>query len=239
MLSICICDDDTAFLTYFQRILKKCLKELKIEASIRSYTKASQLLFELEDFRQMTDIFFLDVLLQEENGIDVAKEIRKTEDTAQIIFFSMNKEYVFDAFDVMPLQYLLKERLDEAQLKEVLERAESLVEKNRKKQFIYKKGHTLRQMPLNKIKYFEVVNRQIIIHGVEEKEEYYSTMEQVEKEVEHEGFLRVHRSYLINMEKIDRIEEKMVYLFDGTEIPLGAKYVENIKTYFHFLLSKM
>lgn len=239
MVHIWICDDDKEFLEKFIMVIQEVMENLKQEFRIRKYTDAKQLQFELEDTNKPVDIFFLDVLIGEENGINLAQEIRKRKGETPIVFLSMSKEYVFDAFDVMPLKYLLKEKFTTEEVREILKKAVNLMKENEKKMFIYKKGHFLHQFPLKEIHYFEVMNRLITIHGNGICEEFYSTMDQVEKTVENSQFLRVHRSYLINMNQVKRIEDKAILLFDGTEIPIGGKYAENIQKYFKFLLSKI
>lgn len=239
MIHIWICDDDEEFLENFVILLQKAMEQLNQEFRIRKYTDAKQLKFELEDTNRPADIFFLDVLIGEENGIHLAQEIRKRKGEAPIVFLSMNKEYVFDAFDVMPLKYFLKERVTLEEVKKLLEKAVKLIGENEKEMFIYKKGHCLRQIPLKEIHYFEVMNRIVTIHGENICEEFYSTIDQVEKTIENSQFLRIHRSYLINMNQVNRIEGKEILLFDGTEIPIGGKYAESIQKYFKFLLSRI
>ncbi|MSS64201.1 LytR/AlgR family response regulator transcription factor [Velocimicrobium porci] len=239
MISICICDDNIEFLEYFKKMLILAMKELDVEFVVECYTDAKQLLFELDELNKKIDIYFLDILIKEENGIQLAREIRKRSQIEQIIFFSMNKEYVFDCFDVMPLHYLLKEQLTLEDLKEVLNKAISIVNENKKKLFRFKKGHSFFQIPLNEILYFEVMNRVVTIHMKGRNEEFYSTMEQIEEKIDDECFVRVHRSFLVNMNWVDRIERNKVSMFNEEVIPIGAKYSKNVKNYMKLLLEKM
>lgn len=238
MISICICDDNVEFLEYIKKMVTLCMKEIETEFSVECYTDAKQLLFDFDELKKKIDIYFLDILIKEENGIDVAREIRKKSQVEQIIFFSMNKEYVFDCFDVMPLHYMLKEQLSIENLKEVLNKAILIVSENKKKLFRFKKGHTFFQLQLSEILYFEVMNRVVIIHTSEQEQEFYSTMEQIEEKIDDKSFVRVHRSFLVNMNWVDRIERNKVSLFNGEVIPVGAKYLKNVKNYMKLLMEE-
>ena len=76
--------------------------------------------------------------------------------TAQIIFLTVSKEHVFEALDVMPLHYLLKQDVGTGKIETVLLRAVSLAEKSQRQSFTYKFGKTIGSVLLRDIVYFEV-----------------------------------------------------------------------------------
>ena len=99
------------------------------------------------------------------NGIETAARLRAINPTAQIIFLTVSKEHVFEALDVMPLHYLLKQDMRTEKIEKVFLKAVSLAEKGRKEKFTYKFGKTIGSLLLSDIIYFEVKNRISITTG--------------------------------------------------------------------------
>lgn len=127
MLKIAVCDDEPAFVEQISDRIKKYIPD----GIIQCFLSSEDLLLQGELF----DIYFLDIQMEKMNGIETAKKLRELEEESIIVFITGAKEYVFQAFDVAALHYLVKP-VDDAKLQEVLERAKKEIEKkqNRKRQ---------------------------------------------------------------------------------------------------------
>jgi DNA-binding LytR/AlgR family response regulator len=99
-------------------------------------------------------------------------------------------------------------------------------------------GGTTVKLELSKIIYFEVLNRLITVHTADSSIEYYGKMESVENALREKGFVRIHRSYLVNCYYIHKLNRTTVCLANGQELPVGVKYSHAVQQQFSkYLLS--
>ena len=241
MLNVVLCDDNNEFLSYMEDIIKKIAIENEFNINIKTYLSGESVLFDLEESIHDIDIIFIDVLMGDITGIDVAAKMRELESKAQIIFITSTKAHVFDALDFMPLHYLIKEEVNEEIIKKIFMKAINLSKKNKKGIFVYKVGHEKRYKKYEDIIFFEIRNRVVNINCQGNiVEEFYSTMDNLEKQLHYKQFVRIHRSYMINIEKVLSFDGKNVLLRNGIELPVGRKYINTLRDeYADFLLKNM
>lgn len=71
------------------------------------------------------------------------------------------------------------------------------------------------------------------------EEEFYQTMEKLERELQDKNFVRVHRSYLVNLVNIHSLETRQLTCLNGMSVPIGEKYLEQVrKDYSRFILEE-
>lgn len=225
-MKIAICDDDIKNVEYMQNMI---LRQYPL-SNIVNFRDGKSLLRHID--KNTVDIVLLDIKLPEENGIDIAKRIRKKHKDLLIIFITSEKEYVFEAFDVKAFHYLLKPFTDE-KFYEILKKAVAEFEngsQDKKNTIIISKNGIHRKVVINKIIYAEVFNRIVMIHGVSEDIEYYGKLSELESLVG-DSFYRPHRSYLINMKYVEKYDSTHIKLYKG-ETPLAkAKYSDFVKQF--------
>ena len=227
MIHICICDDSDAMRDELCGLIQELCQKHSIAASVSCCSSGEELLFDPDDKNRTTDIFFLDILMKKLNGIETAAKLRAINPTAQIIFLTVSKEHVFEALDVMPLHYLLKQDMRTEKIEKVFLKAVSLAEKGRKEKFTYKFGKTIGSVLLTDIIFFEVKNRIIEIHvKAGPPIEFYGNISD-----------RVHRSYIVNFENVDYLSGKEFVCIDRTVIPIGQKYADSREHYQNYLLN--
>ena len=241
MFNICVCDDNKVFLDSLCRKLEKMAVKNNIEICIHKYTSSTQVMFAIEEICEEIDLFFLDVLIDKMTGVEIAERLRAQGSNAPIVFLTVSKEHVFDALDIMPLHYLIKQEVEDDKIEEILLKAIRMVNNYKSQKFSYKVGHELRCIDIEKIVYFEVQKRIVIIHTLEgEEDRFYSTLDTVEKELNSNQFVRVHRSYLCNLFYVDRVQSKNIIFRNRTELPVGIKYVKGLKTeYTNYMLRNL
>jgi len=192
---------------FFQRY-----PELKVIAEAESGKEA------LKQIQQLfPDVVFLDIDLPEMNGIDLVKVIQKKEYSPHFVFFTSYPQYAVEGYEVDALDYLVKpinpERLDKTikKILQVVTPAASSLEQPAKEQ------ENLRYLTIQINKHSYVVNvDEIIFIYVEAGVVYvqlqgvtgivrYRSIKQMETELDLSRFVRVHRKYLINIDKIKEI----------------------------------
>ena len=168
-----------------------------------------------------------------------------------IVFVTAVEEYVFQAFDVGAVQYIIKP-FDRNKLIETIKRAIELVGERRSiedalsetkdsadnESFLIKSGGVNRKIILADISYAEVLEHRIILHMKDREQiEYYGKMSDLEK-VAGDDFFRVHRAYLINLSCVKSYDAKTVTV-QGEEIPVArGKYQELVKAYLSYYTRK-
>lgn len=229
MLTIYLCDDDEILIKKYEGYLIGFLEEYNIEAQLKLFTSGEQLLFYIEDTSQYPDIVILDIIMKDINGIEVAKELRRKRYNTQIIFLSSDESFVFDSFNYSPLNYLLKENLSYTKCKEVLMRAIELYEKKNREIVMIKSGRSILPIELNDIIYAESSNRIILLNCKDNTYQFYSTLSNLEIKLVDKRFLRVHRSFIVNLNYIKKMDHCEITLNNLTKIPIGVTYMKNLK----------
>lgn len=239
MFQICLCDDNSDFLLNLSNKLYDIAYKNNIDINIIKYSSCKQLLFDIDEEKNDIDIYFLDVLMDEFTGIDLATQIRKFNATCQIIFLTSSKEHVFDALDVMPLHYLIKQELNIKKLQEIFIKAINIIKLNKKNLFTYKVSHTIKSVDINKIVFFEIKNRIVTIHFIDgSTDTFYFSMKNLVNEINSNNFIQIHRSFLVNSYYIKSVESKKLICNDNTVLSISEKYSKNFKTqYAKFLLN--
>lgn len=240
MIRIFLCDDKPQMIDKYGTLINKIAQKNRITITLFTFRSGESLIFHLSDAPNNSDIIFLDILMGELNGIEVAKQLRKIGCNSVIIFLTTSEDYVFDAFDISPVQYLIKGSTSDERFEEVFLRAVSLVEDNKAEMFVFKLGSARKVIPIKDISYFEIWKRLVKIHCQGgESFEYYSTMEQLEKQMQEKGFVRVHRSYLVNLQYISKFQRPNLLLKTGEVIPIGVTYMKEVDQTFSDYISQL
>lgn len=234
MWKIAVCDDEKVIAEQISSMIKKELPD----SEIYQFFSGEELLAQNEAF----DIYFLDIQMEKLTGIEVAKRLRKQDENCVIVFITGVKEYVFEAFDVAALHYLIKP-VQEEKLKEVLKRAIKEIEKNRHSQsnstvnrqiFIKTRDKSI-TVNVSDILYFENEMRKIIVHTKQDTVTFYGNMADMEKRAG-VGFYRCHRGYLVNMAYIAEYDAENIYLSNGNKVYLAKeKYQDFVQQYMRYL----
>ncbi|MDE7212645.1 MAG: LytTR family DNA-binding domain-containing protein, partial [Lachnospiraceae bacterium] len=156
MLSIAVCDDEVMECCGMAKKIKDILEEQKIPCKVRQFYNGRELLQAGESF----DILFLDIMMQDMNGLKTAQVFRENAPDKILIFVSSSKQYVFDAYDVEAFQYLLKP-VDERKLRNVLQRAVRKTETRPQEFIIISRERQKKKLFLDDIYYFEIKGRMV------------------------------------------------------------------------------
>jgi DNA-binding LytR/AlgR family response regulator len=229
MWTIAICDDEADIRTYISRLIIK----QNIHCRILEYSSGKALV----NSDERIDIIFLDIQMDNINGIEAAAKIRENQEQladsinkdAVIIFITGKKEYVFQAFDVSAFHFLLKP-IDDEKMVQVLMRVVEICEKKNfqnKEQIFIKTRYLNKILNLNDIFFIESKRRKVVIFTDNEEIELYATMEELEQQTGN-TFFRCHRRYLVNMKYIEE------YGIDTIKLK-NKKYNDFVKSYMRYL----
>lgn len=173
------------------------------------------------------DITFLDVDMPQLSGIDLAGLIN---DRTAVIFTTAFPNYAVDAFEKNAYDYLLKPISFERFLNSVNKVShllKTVFTVNRDDHIYLKsniKGKVIR-VNFSEILYTESIKNYMVIHMREEKIRTYLTMKELENILPDGLFLRVHKSFLVNIKEIRSVSASSIHLKNNSiEIPLGQIY---------------
>lgn len=218
MLSIAVCDDEVIECCNMARKIKVILEEMKISCIIRQFRSGGELLQAPESF----DIVFLDIIMQDLDGMKTAQIFRKRMFDKILVFVSSSREYVFDAYDVEAFWYLLKP-VDDRRLRRVLQKAVLKTERRSQKFIIVSRERQKNKLFLDDIYYFEIKGRVVDVHGPEGVFTYYEQIGELENKLRDKGFFRCHKSYLINLKYVDVYNRQEVTLENGENIVIAKR----------------
>ncbi len=218
MLSIAVCDDEVIECCNMAKRIKEIMEEMKIPCIIRQFRSGGELLRALESF----DIVFLDIIMQDLDGMKTAQVFREKASDKILIFVSSSREYVFEAYDVEAFQYLLKP-VDDRKLKNVLQKAVIKTQIRSKEFIIVSRERQKKKLFLDDIYYFEIKGRIVDAHGPEGIFTYYEQIGELENKLRDKGFFRCHKSYLINLKYVDGYSRQEVVLENGEKIVIAKR----------------
>ena len=221
MLSIAVCDDEVIECCNMARKMKDILEEMKIPCIIRQFQSGRELLQAIESF----DIIFLDIMMQDLDGMKTAQMFRERDFDKILIFVSSSREYVFEAYDVEAFQYLLKP-VDGRKLKRVLQKAVLKTESRSQEYIIVSRERQKKKLYLDDIYYFEIKGRIVDVHGQEGIFTYYEQIGELESKLRDKGFFRCHKSYLINLKYVDGYNRQEAILENGETIVIAKRRYE-------------
>ena len=193
----------------------------------------------LSDHPNEVDIIYLDILMGKMNGVETARRLREIGCLAQIIFLTTSDEYVFEAFEVEPFYYIVKDDMTVRKFKEIFLKVKDSVRLKEEDFISVTSNGAKEKLKLDSILYFEVQNRVITVHMRDSEFSYYSRLEEVEELLAERGFVRIHRSYLVNCYYIKKLSRNGLVLNNETELPVSEKYSQNVQQQFSKYLLKI
>jgi len=181
-------------------------------------------------------IIFLDINMPKLSGLSM---VRSMQNPPQIIFTTAYPEYAVEGFEVDAVDYLVKpfsfDRFMKAVNKaltreEYIKGPDNNGAEEAKKYFHVKAEGKLYQVEQNDILYFEALGDYVQVITMSKKLVTHDTMRNIEDNLPSRRFLRVHRSYIISLEKIEFVEGNRVKIGEDF-IPVGQSYKSNLESY--------
>lgn len=220
MLSCIIVEDDLVSLTMVEALAKKT-GLLDIKASFVSPEKAMQWLIE-----NRVDLLFLDIQMPEMSGLELFRALPYK---PEVIIISGDPKYAVEAYDLAIADYLLKPVKDYSRFLNAVNRVLLKQKKNHSKHddaLFVKVDSLLLKLNVDDILWVEAFGDYIKIHTPEKVFTTYSTLKNLDEKLPKQKFVKVHRSYIVNLSKITNIDPNNLQI-NNTIIPISGKYKED------------
>lgn len=236
MINIGICDDEVKVAGRMENLLLEISDQEKIPINVDVFYSGNTLEKEILKGTKY-DLIYLDIQMENGDGITAAKNIRKVDENVLFIFVSGYEKYALELFRLDVFEFI-KKPFDDKIFGEVFLKAnKKIVNKNFYYLFHYS-GNEFK-VPYSDIMYFESRGRKILIHMSNgEINSFNGKLSDIEKELS-EGkvpFLRVHQSYLVNYHQIRSRNRKEVRLNDNSVLPISEERQKSFRREYGKLL---
>jgi DNA-binding LytR/AlgR family response regulator len=216
-LHIAICDDERAEIDYLKMLISRWAEERGFAVQISRFESAESFWFAYEEDKSF-DIILLDIQMKAMDGVELAKQIRKDNESLQIIFITGFPDFIAEVYDVSALHYLIKP-VDGQKLVPVLDRAQKNLNRTEKSLLIAVDGGMCR-IPFSEIRYVEAQGHYVLIHAAACTYKTKTNLSDVQATLD-ERFFRCQRSFIVNLQCIRKITRTAVVLDDLIEVPLS------------------
>lgn len=231
-MNVIICDQDKSFVSYLYKLLLSYPLVGKIETEI--YYSSDLML--LHFVPNKYDVIFMEIDLDNRDGIQVAEAIRIMDKTCKIVYVTNNLKKCCDAYRVKAFRYIIKsyelQKMEEGIL-EVLDRMKE------KKMVTITAGYqgVKKKIPVDKIIYIKSDQREVIVCTKSITLQYYETMQNLIEELEGVYFVQPHRSYLVNLKYVKGVIGEYIILKDNDKkIPVSkARNQQVIESFVDYL----
>lgn len=200
---------------------------------IASYSSAIEAINDIKK-NDPIDLIFLDVEMPEMSGMEFMNSLNTT---PQIIIISAKEQYALEAFEYDVSDYLLKP-ISYSRFFKAVNKVNSRIEKKQneiviheKNEIFIKSNSTLVRLNYDDILWVEALENYVVVNTFTDKYTIHFTMKAIEDKMPSNRFARIHRSYVVNLKKIEMIEDNSVIISTdgGTKsIPIGKSYREKL-----------
>ena len=180
---------------------------------------AEEFLFQYE-MPDMLDIVFLDIMLGEMNGMELARKIRKQDKGLQIVFLTGVQDYVFEGYEIGAVRYLLKP-VKKLELDCVLQGCCEKMQHRKTEYFPFRyQGESLR-IAYSDILFVRVEGHYLQMAANSKTYEWKGSLAQVRESLDKKRFVFVNRSAIVNLEYVIRITREECFLENGEVLPVS------------------
>lgn len=232
MINIVICDDEIVFINEISDLILSNFQNYKY--NIFSFNNGQSLLDIIHNLR--IDILFMDIELGDSNGINITKKIKQINPSAIVFFITNYYNYVAETFRIDTFQFI-KKPIEESDFIYDFNRAIQKYKDIHKKLEIHVKNG-IKNIFINDIYYIEIYGRSINIILKKEMININGKLSYYESLLCNLNFIRVHKSYIINLDKVEAFTSNSIKLFDIPKtIPLSRNYKRIFKERYKSLLA--
>ena len=216
---IAVCEDQTDEREALVALLHDWGSERGVALRCKSFCSAAELLDAAR--RERFTLYLLDIVMPGVNGMDAAHELRSFDTIADLVFLTASPEFAYDSYSVKALEYLLKPICAET-LYPILDQLE-LRERCPQEALTLKVGRSIVRVPFSQLTYLEVNGKHLYFNLADgQVRKVVGSMKDYEDELlTRPEFMRIHRSYIVNMMQIEELSNTGIRTFSGCELPVS------------------
>ncbi len=237
MLRIAICDDMPDFLAQTKSLVSLWKKDSD-DVTVELFSEGDSLVD--AHFKNPFDIILLDIIMPLMNGIDTAAQIRKNDKSVKLVFLTSSPEFAIESYSVRANGYLLKP-IDKVKLHTCLDELYEDISDNIK-YVVIRDSSFAHRIELRNIEYIEAQGKHVIFamndgNRIKSSDPFYLCSEKL---TVNDGFFKCHRSYIVNVFRINKYTPKEITMRSGYRIPISRTAHKDFEAaYFELTFGKV
>lgn len=230
MITIGICDDEKAYRDHIKTLCGSFLDTQNQERQFMEFTSGEEVLSYQGD---KIHLLFLDIEMPGMDGLEVMEKVRGNELIWRIVFVTSHKELKWETIDLKTLAFLEKpvDRIGvETCLKTVIrENGENI-------DVSLKTVDGDCYLKLDQILFIQAQGNYVSVYSKKDEITGYDSIKTMEAQMKGTTMLRTHKSYLANLQYVQKMSGVALQMTNGCSVPIGRKYYQSVKeAYFTFL----
>ena len=213
-ISIAIVEDEEVYSKSLSEFLSRFAKENDYDLNIEVFSSSVEA---AETFRGQFQILFLDIMMAGMTGMELAKEIRKSDPCVMIIFVTSLAQFALESYEVEATDYLLKP-LSYPEFNLKMHRAFSKLPKEDSPSLTFTSQDGFLVVPVSDVIYCETNGHSVIYHATSGDYRKHQPMKDAEKALLGYGFLRINSCYLVAKKEIVGMKSHFVVLKNGERL---------------------
>ncbi|MDO4332359.1 MAG: LytTR family DNA-binding domain-containing protein [Eubacteriales bacterium] len=230
-MKIAICEDEVFWQEQLEEMVRRWAKEKREPLCLRSFPDSESFLFAFSEEKDW-DVLLLDIEMGKKSGMELAEKVRRENEEVGIIFATGYAEYMGRGYDVGALQYLLKP-VEEKKLFACLDKMLRRQEREGKKLAFETTDQRKLSLSAADIWYLEAFRHRCLLYTKDQSYELKMSMTEAERILgEEAGFIKCHRSYLLNLRRVREIYREELVLDDGRKVPASRRAWQKVNAAF-------
>lgn len=228
MIRIAIVDDDKDALDKVCNLIEKYCQTNPQMVYRKKYSSANELKWDLEEKKEIFDIYILDIEIGDDNGIDVARFIRTMDEQAYIIFLTSYMQYSLEGYECNAYRYVLKSQMEE-KLSEIIGKICKKLVATKSKIYIIEKQNVIEKIEVNEIIYLykESKNTYFVLDGRITRDR--KPINEIISELGNTQFVMLDKGIAVNLEHVMGIHNTTVTLRNGVALPCSRMHIKQLR----------
>ncbi len=226
-MKIAICDDDSLELGRISSFIEAYRCERNVSLAIRTFYSATELISRVCD--ETYNLILLDIMMPGINGMDAAHEIRAYDEGVKIAFLTSSPEFAVESYSVRAYDYVLKP-VPKDKLFSLLDAAIAEEQKPMEGLTVKTKSGIMRIL-FSRMAFVEIMNKKLYFHladgSIQEAASSLAAFE--EKLLARSEFVKVHRSYIVNLSQMVEIGQKELITNSGKNVPISRQLYAKVR----------
>ncbi len=218
MLNIAIIDSDAESVARVKRIVTESFSKLQEAVCFTVFYNPLDF---LTDYRSAFDLVITEIDLPHLNGIETIARLRKVDVNVCVVFFTAQEQYAIEGYKVNASHFLLKNYTDEKLSEQFASLCARIVESKSVESLVVVQEGVYHKFAIRSLKYVEVNSHRLSYHTSNKTFVVRGNLNEVAQQLAKYNFIKIHKSYIVNIREILSIDKKSVTVSGGTELPLS------------------
>jgi DNA-binding LytR/AlgR family response regulator len=227
MLNFAICDEDPKEAELTKSRIEEAYGSI-LRRPVQIFNSGEALLAACGTAR--FDVVVTEIVLPGISGICAARKLKKLNENAVVIFFTDHGEYAIEGYKARAFRYILKSAPKSTFLHQI--KAAIYECRSRNKSILITSQKETVSVRVDEVVYAEIFNRIVNLHTVRGSYSYYARLSQLEEELRVYHFIRIHKSFLVNLGYVQSVGTNYLLLTTGQKLNLSKNYRASVESAF-------